>query len=44
MGAIKSNNLTDWTEISDSISFPSGTRHGTVFEVSAEVLENLKGK
>lgn len=43
MGAVKSNDLINWTEISDSISFPSGTRHGTVFKVSEKVLENLKG-
>lgn len=42
MGAIKSSDLVHWTDISDSISFPEGTRHGTVFKASEEVLKLLK--
>jgi acetyl esterase/lipase len=33
---------TGWEDISDKISFPQGTRHGTVIKVPADVLENLK--
>ena len=30
-----------WEDISDTVHFPEGTRHGTAFEVDREVLENL---
>jgi predicted GH43/DUF377 family glycosyl hydrolase len=43
MGAIRSTNLEDWTDISDSISFPDGTRHGTVFKVPEKTLNTLLG-
>ncbi len=42
MGAIRSNNLENWTDISDKIHFPKGTRHGTIFKVGRSILENLK--
>ncbi len=42
MGAIHSNNLENWTDISDKIHFPKGTRHGTIFKVGRSILENLK--
>ncbi len=42
MGAVRSRDLKNWEDISDKVSFPEGTRHGTVFKVSREVLENLK--
>ena len=41
MGAVRSTNLQDWDDISDLISFPKGTRHGTVLKVSEEIIENL---
>jgi beta-xylosidase len=41
MGAIESIDLENWRDISDSISFPSGTRHGTVFKVKRDILDNL---
>jgi hypothetical protein len=44
MGAVRSKDLKSWEDISDQISFPEGTRHGTVFKVSRELLENLKMK
>lgn len=44
MGAVRSKDLKTWEDISDQISFPEGTRHGTVFKVSRELLENLKMK
>ncbi|HTN07879.1 glycoside hydrolase family 43 protein [Agriterribacter sp.] len=33
-GAVVSSNLKKWTDISDKISFPAGTRHGTVFSIT----------
>lgn len=34
-GAVESNDLNTWQDISDKISFPEGTRHGTIFTISA---------
>ena len=42
MGAIESADLKNWTDISDKISFPEGTRHGTVFKVSEKEFKALK--
>ncbi len=44
MGAVRSDDLINWVDISDQISFPKGTRHGTVFQVSEDVLKNLLKK
>lgn len=33
-GAVRSTDMETWEDVSDSISFPSGTRHGTVFSVT----------
>jgi hypothetical protein len=44
MGAVRSKDLKTWEDISRQISFPEGTRHGTVFKVSPEIIENLKIK
>lgn len=33
-GAVTSADLKTWTDISDKITFPKGTRHGTVFTIS----------
>ncbi len=33
-GAVISTDLKKWTDISDKISFPNGTRHGTVFKIT----------
>ncbi len=41
MGAVMSDDLVNWIDISDQISFPKGTRHGTVFQVSEDVLKKL---
>ena len=41
MGAIRSDDLVNWTDISEQISFPKDTRHGTVFKVSEDVLKEL---
>jgi len=40
-GAIKQTE-TGWEDISDKVSFPKGIRHGTVIQVSPEILNNLK--
>lgn len=40
-GAVASDDLQNWEDISDQISFPSETRHGTVFQVDRQVLDNL---
>ena len=41
-GALKSNDFENWEDISDSISFPDGIRHGTVFKVSKKELSSLR--
>ncbi len=41
MGAIRSADLKNWEIITDSISFPEGTRHGTVLQVDKTILDNL---
>jgi len=41
MGAVSSSDLIHWTDISDKINFPDGTRHGTVFKVKESVLNNI---
>lgn len=41
MGAVKSKDLSNWTDISDIVSFPEGTRHGTVFTVNRSLLDKL---
>lgn len=42
MGAVGSENLKDWTDISSKVSFPEDTRHGTVFRVSHKVFDSLR--
>jgi beta-xylosidase len=37
----KSKDLLQWQDITESLSFPAGTKHGTVFPVPVEVLDNL---
>lgn len=41
MGAVLSADLINWTDISDRVVFPDGTRHGTVFKVRKKVFDNL---
>ncbi|MEL7585380.1 MAG: glycoside hydrolase family 43 protein [Prolixibacteraceae bacterium] len=41
MGAVRSRDLRNWEIITDSVSFPEGTRHGTVFKVRKKILKNL---
>lgn len=42
MGAVASTDLKNWRDVTEQISFPEGTRHGTVFKVEGEVLKKLK--
>jgi beta-xylosidase len=40
-GAVASSDLKRWEDISAQLSFPAGTRHGSVLPVSRTVLERL---
>ncbi len=42
MGAISSTDLENWTDISEKINFPAGTRHGTFFKINKKLLEKIK--
>ncbi len=41
-GAMASVDLKNWRDISDKISFPAGTRHGTVFKISMAEFKRIK--
>ncbi|EPR69537.1 glycoside hydrolase family 43 protein [Cyclobacterium qasimii] len=41
MGAVMSPDLENWTDVSEKISFPEGTRHGTVFKVDRSFMDEL---
>ncbi|MFV0469175.1 MAG: glycoside hydrolase family 43 protein [Dysgonomonas sp.] len=43
-GAVRSKDLKTWEDVSDLVSFPSGTRHGTAFAVSQNFFDQLIGK
>jgi hypothetical protein len=40
-GAVASTDLVNWTDISDKVQFPKGTRHGTVFTVTKKEFDTL---
>lgn len=40
-GAIRSVDLEVWEDVTDSISFPRGLRHGTVFKAPKSVIDQL---
>jgi predicted GH43/DUF377 family glycosyl hydrolase len=40
-GAITSNDLVNWTEISDKLVMPKGIRHGTVLSITKKELQQL---
>ena len=42
-GAVQSTDLKNWIDVSDKISLPKGIRHGSIFMVSKEEFEKLKG-
>ena len=41
MGAVSSTDLVSWTDMSDEVSFPDGTRHGTILRVKRKILDRL---
>lgn len=42
-GAVRStDNGATWTDISDSVSFPQGMRHGTAFPVNKALIDSIK--
>jgi hypothetical protein len=41
MGAVMSPDLINWIDVSEKISFPEGSRHGTVFKVSKSFFDQL---
>lgn len=41
-GAVRSRDMQTWEDVSDSVNFPKGMRHGTAFRVKASVVERLK--
>lgn len=41
-GAVASTDLVRWEDISDTVHFPAGLRHGTVFRVSRTEFNNLQ--
>ncbi len=40
-GAMRTTDFEKWEDVSDKLAFPKGTRHGTVFSVSKDVLKGL---
>jgi sucrose-6-phosphate hydrolase SacC (GH32 family) len=40
-GAVESTDLINWTDISDAVSFPAGTRHGTVVRIAAAQFQQF---
>ncbi len=40
-GAIRTTDWKTWTNISDQVDLPAGTRHGTAFEVPEEIATVL---
>jgi hypothetical protein len=43
-GAVESNDLITWTDISEKISMPKGLRHGSVFMISVKEFEQYFGQ
>jgi hypothetical protein len=43
-GAVRSNDLQNWEDISAKISFPAGSRHGTVLAVPSDIVAALMAK
>ena len=41
-GAVTSTDLEHWTDVSDQIQFPQGTRHGTVLRITQKELARLR--
>ncbi len=43
-GVVTSKDMKTWQDESDKLSFPNGTRHGTVLRVSQSVLDELTAR
>jgi Predicted beta-xylosidase len=43
-GAIRTKDGKSWEDVSEQVSFPKGTRHGTAFKADKSVLDNIKNK
>ena len=41
-GAVASTDLKNWIDISDQVTFPKGTRHGTAITITEAELEKIK--
>jgi hypothetical protein len=41
-GAVRSEDLQNWEDITALVTFPAGFKHGSVLKVSAKILEPLK--
>ena len=41
IGAMKSPDLVTWEDISDEVSFPAGSRHGSVLKVRRAVIDRI---
>lgn len=41
-GAVRSQDMKNWEDVSETVSFPQGLRHGTAFTVKESVLAGLK--
>jgi hypothetical protein len=41
IGAVTSEDLTTWVDISDQVHFPSGAQHGSVFTAPAAMVKHL---
>ena len=42
MGALVSTDLKSWTDVSEKVSFPEGTRHGSVFVISRDEFRTFQ--
>lgn len=42
MGAVASTDLETWEDISDKITFPAGTRHGSAFKITKSELDYIR--
>ena len=40
-GVVASKDLKNWTDVSERLAFPKGSRHGTILEIPNGVLEGL---
>jgi beta-galactosidase len=41
-GAVRSKDLIHWEDVSETVSFPKGIRHGTAFAVPEKIVNKLK--